>query len=250
MFAFSLAYLLLIFRCCWPTVRRRRAVMAADPAGRSPAHEPGAQPGAADRAAGAGGAVLRDRHRADGRWLRCAASRRNGTTVALLRRWSPAWWACASPRCRSTGCFVPRPGMAARPSAPWPRRQDIAVRYRALRRRDRARPRLGLRPLLREVRVHPGQQSRCSSALSTALARDHRLGDVQRDADQDRHLFRQAAVLLLYQADLAPGESKDMGVVFFVDPDILNDPNTRDVERSRCPIRCSGPPSPPRQPGR
>ena len=28
---------------------------------------------------------------------------------------------------------------------------------------------------------------------------------------------------------LAPGESADMGVVFFVDPDILSDPNTRDV---------------------
>jgi cytochrome c oxidase assembly protein subunit 11 len=28
---------------------------------------------------------------------------------------------------------------------------------------------------------------------------------------------------------LAPGESRDMGVVFFVDPDILTDPNTSDV---------------------
>ena len=28
---------------------------------------------------------------------------------------------------------------------------------------------------------------------------------------------------------LGPGESKDMGVTFFVDPDILRDPNTRDV---------------------
>jgi cytochrome c oxidase assembly protein subunit 11 len=28
---------------------------------------------------------------------------------------------------------------------------------------------------------------------------------------------------------LAPGESIDMGVVFFVDPDILTDPSTRDV---------------------
>jgi cytochrome c oxidase assembly protein subunit 11 len=28
---------------------------------------------------------------------------------------------------------------------------------------------------------------------------------------------------------LAPGESKDMGVVFFVDPDMLKDPDTNDV---------------------
>jgi cytochrome c oxidase assembly protein subunit 11 len=28
---------------------------------------------------------------------------------------------------------------------------------------------------------------------------------------------------------LRSGEGKDMGVVFFVDPDILTDPNTRDV---------------------
>ena len=28
---------------------------------------------------------------------------------------------------------------------------------------------------------------------------------------------------------LGPGESVDMGVVFFVDPDLLNDPDTREV---------------------
>ena len=28
---------------------------------------------------------------------------------------------------------------------------------------------------------------------------------------------------------MGPGESADMGVVFFVDPDILTDPGTRDV---------------------
>jgi cytochrome c oxidase assembly protein subunit 11 len=28
---------------------------------------------------------------------------------------------------------------------------------------------------------------------------------------------------------LAPGESRDMGVQFFVNPDLLNDPSTRDV---------------------
>ena len=28
---------------------------------------------------------------------------------------------------------------------------------------------------------------------------------------------------------LGPGESRDMGVLFFVDPDLLNDPSTRDV---------------------
>jgi cytochrome c oxidase assembly protein subunit 11 len=31
------------------------------------------------------------------------------------------------------------------------------------------------------------------------------------------------------QQVLRPGESKDMGVVFFVDPDMLTDPDTRDV---------------------
>src|SRR5439155_18622687 len=29
---------------------------------------------------------------------------------------------------------------------------------------------------------------------------------------------------------LEPGESRDMGVVFFVDPDMLRDPNTKDVQ--------------------
>jgi len=29
---------------------------------------------------------------------------------------------------------------------------------------------------------------------------------------------------------LAAGESKDMGVVFFVDPDMLKDPNTSDIK--------------------
>ena len=31
------------------------------------------------------------------------------------------------------------------------------------------------------------------------------------------------------EQQLKPGESRDMGVVFFVDPDLLTDPNTSDV---------------------
>ena len=71
------------------------------------------------------------------------------------------------------------------------------------------------RPLTdRGRRCIPASRARCSSAptnRSAAPVTAH--GDLQRDADQGRHLFRQAAVLLLQQQTLAPGESVDMGVV-------------------------------------
>jgi len=38
-----------------------------------------------------------------------------------------------------------------------------------------------------------------------------------------------AAAIAGHGQHLAPGESRDMGVQFFVDPDLLKDPSTSDV---------------------
>ena len=48
---------------------------------------------------------------------------------------------------------------------------------------------------------------------------------VQRDADQERHLFRQAAMLLLYRAaSWCRARAATWACMFFVDPDLVKDP--------------------------
>ncbi len=121
-----------------------------------------------------------------------------------------------------------------------PARRDgagqIARRRRSSRCASTPRPRPDLdwefRPL--QARDHGASRRAEHEVFFRAVNRraraGHRPGSLQRDADQGRHLFRQAAVLLLLPSRLwQPGESVDMGVVFFVDPDILTDPSTSDV---------------------
>jgi cytochrome c oxidase assembly protein subunit 11 len=86
------------------------------------------------------------------------------------------------------------------------------------------------RPLVREVRVHPGEQSQVffravnrSSSGVTGQA-------VYNVTPTKSGVYFDKLQCFCFNAQyLAPGESKDMGVVFFVDPDMLKDPDTSDV---------------------
>jgi cytochrome c oxidase assembly protein subunit 11 len=86
------------------------------------------------------------------------------------------------------------------------------------------------RPLVREVRVHPGEQSQVffravnrSSSGITGQA-------VYNVTPAKSGIYFDKLQCFCFNAQyLAPGESKDMGVVFFVDPDMLKDPDTSDV---------------------
>ena len=97
------------------------------------------------------------------------------------------------------------------------------------------------RPLQSEVQVHPGEQTQVFfRAVNRSREGVTGPGDLQRHADQEpASISTSCSASASTQQYLAPGESKDMGVVFFVDPDMLKDPDTETSARSRCPIRCS-----------
>jgi cytochrome c oxidase assembly protein subunit 11 len=85
-------------------------------------------------------------------------------------------------------------------------------------------------PLVSEVRVHPGEQQQVffravnrSNTGITARA-------VYNVTPTKSGIYFDKLQCFCFNAQyLAPGESKDMGVVFFVDPDLLKDPDTNDV---------------------
>jgi cytochrome c oxidase assembly protein subunit 11 len=87
------------------------------------------------------------------------------------------------------------------------------------------------RPLVPEVKVHPGQQEqvffRAVNRSSHGLT-----GRATYNVTPTKSglYFDKLQCFCFNEQYLAPGESKDMGVVFFVDPDMLKDPNTSDVK--------------------
>jgi cytochrome c oxidase assembly protein subunit 11 len=86
------------------------------------------------------------------------------------------------------------------------------------------------RPEQSEVRVHPGQQTQVFFR-AVSRSREATTGKATFNVTPTKIgiYFDKLQCFCFTQQTLKPGESKDMGVVFFVDPDLLTDPNTRDV---------------------
>jgi len=86
------------------------------------------------------------------------------------------------------------------------------------------------RPLKDEIAVHPGAQNqlffRAVNRTATAVTA-RAVYNVT--PTKSGIYFDKLQCFCFNNQTLAPGESIDMGVVFFVDPDILTDPSTRDV---------------------
>lgn len=86
------------------------------------------------------------------------------------------------------------------------------------------------RPLLQEVQVHPGEQR---EVFFRAVNRSNEgvTGQATFNVTPTKSgiYFDKLQCFCFNEQYLAPGESKDMGVVFFVDPDMLKDPDTNDV---------------------
>jgi cytochrome c oxidase assembly protein subunit 11 len=86
------------------------------------------------------------------------------------------------------------------------------------------------RPLVGEVQVHPGEQKQ---VFFRAVNRSHDGLTAQATFNvtptKSGIYFDKLQCFCFNAQYLAPGESKDMGVVFFVDPDMLKDPDTSDV---------------------
>ena len=158
--------------------------------------------------------------------------RRNGTTVTLLAavvcgRVGLSFASVPLYRlfCQATG-FGGTTQRAA--SAPGPVADAlVTVRFDAA-----TSPELGweFRPLETAVKVHPGEQRevffRATNRTSETVT-----GTATYNVTPTKTgiYFDKLQCFCFNAQQLGPGESRDMGVVFFVDPELLTDPGTSDV---------------------
>jgi cytochrome c oxidase assembly protein subunit 11 len=86
------------------------------------------------------------------------------------------------------------------------------------------------RPLVSEVRLHPGEQREVFYRATNRSA-EPVTGTATFNVTPTKSgiYFDKLQCFCFTEQRLMPGESRDMGVVFFVDPDLLQDPGTRDV---------------------
>lgn len=165
--------------------------------------------------------------------MRPASSRRHGRTALLLLSVALAMVGLSFASvplyrvfCAATGFGGTTQRAAAAPT-------DIAKALVTVRFDTQTAPDLAwdFQPLVRQVQVHPGEQKEVffratnrSSAGITAQA------TFNVTPTKSGIYFDKLQCFCFNEQYLAPGESKDMGVVFFVDPDLLKDPDTNDVK--------------------
>jgi cytochrome c oxidase assembly protein subunit 11 len=86
------------------------------------------------------------------------------------------------------------------------------------------------RPLVDEVQVHPGEQKQVFFRAKNLSNHGITGRAVYNVTPTKVGIYFDKLQCFCFNAQyLGPGESKDMGVVFFVDPDLLKDPSTNDV---------------------
>ena len=86
------------------------------------------------------------------------------------------------------------------------------------------------RPLQRAITVHPGEERQIFyRAVNKTTAPTTGSASYNVTPAKAGIYFDKLQCFCFTEQHLAAGESADMGVVFFVDPDILTDPNTSDV---------------------
>jgi cytochrome c oxidase assembly protein subunit 11 len=86
------------------------------------------------------------------------------------------------------------------------------------------------RPLVDRVTVHPGEQRQVFFRAVNRSGEGITAQATFNVTPAKSGIYFDKLQCFCFDAQyLAPGESKDMGVVFFVDPDMLKDPDTSDV---------------------
>src|SRR5271166_2553724 len=86
------------------------------------------------------------------------------------------------------------------------------------------------RPLTDGITVHPGAQNRVFFRAVNRTAAPVTARAIYNVTPTKAGIYFDKLQCFCFSNEtLAPGESVDMGVVFFVDPDILTDPSTSDV---------------------
>jgi len=86
------------------------------------------------------------------------------------------------------------------------------------------------RPLTRAVQVHPGERREVFyRATNRSAAATIGTATFNVTPAKSGIYFDKLQCFCFSEQRLGPGESLDMGVTFFVDPDLVKDPGTRDV---------------------
>jgi cytochrome c oxidase assembly protein subunit 11 len=86
------------------------------------------------------------------------------------------------------------------------------------------------RPLTHELSVHPGEQHEVFfRAVNRSAAAVTGRATYNVTPAKSGIYFDKLQCFCFTEQRLLPGESRDMGVSFFVDPDVLKDPSTTDV---------------------
>ena len=159
-------------------------------------------------------------------------SRRNGTTVALLAAVVGGMVGLSFASvplyrlfCQATGFGGTTQRAAAAPD-------QVAGALVTVRFDAQTAPDLGweFRPLESAVRLHPGEQREVFFRATNHTA-ETVIGTATFNVTPTKTgiYFDKLQCFCFNEQQLKPGESRDMGVVFFVDPDLLTDPNTSDV---------------------
>jgi cytochrome c oxidase assembly protein subunit 11 len=159
-------------------------------------------------------------------------TRRNGMTVALLACVvvGMAGLAFASVPLYRLFCQATGFGGTTQRAATAPR--EIADTVVTVRFDAETSPELpwDFHPLTASVQVHPGEQREVfyratnrSGAATTGTA------TFNVTPAKTGIYFDKLQCFCFTEQRLAPGESRDMGVTFFVDPDLVKDPGTKDV---------------------
>jgi cytochrome c oxidase assembly protein subunit 11 len=158
--------------------------------------------------------------------------RRNGTTVVLLVSVvaGMAGLAFASVPlyrlfCQATGFGGTTQRAAAAPS-------EISGPVMTVRFDAETAPDLPweFRPLTRAVRVRPGEPTEVFyRATNRSAAATTGTATFNVTPTKSGIYFDKLQCFCFTEQLLGPGESRDMGVSFFVDPDLVQDPGTRDV---------------------
>ncbi|HEY4471568.1 MAG TPA: cytochrome c oxidase assembly protein [Stellaceae bacterium] len=158
--------------------------------------------------------------------------RRNGTTVTLLAAvvcgmvgLSFASVPLYRMFCQATGFGGTTQRAAAAPGGV--AGPVVTVRFDAA-----TSPELGweFRPLETSVKVHPGEQREVFFRATNRSSETVTGAATYNVTPTKTGIYFDKLQCFCFSAqELGPGESRDMGVVFFVDPDLLTDPGTSDV---------------------
>jgi cytochrome c oxidase assembly protein subunit 11 len=163
---------------------------------------------------------------------RVTRARRNGTTVALLAAvvCGMVGLSFASVPLYRLFCQATGFGGTTQRAAVAPEQAAgalVTVRFDA-----QTAPDLGwaFRPLESAVRLHLGEQREVLFRATNHTA-ETVTGTATFNVTPTKTgiYFDKLQCFCFNEQQLKPGESRDMGVVFFVDPDLLTDPNTSDV---------------------